>query len=304
MDEKIKEYVFIGYGIGCNYSSVSAQVKEKVQLSFLCDKKWNSSLTMYDNIPVILQSDILKIENAKVIIFPSDIPVKNAIAKELQELGIDYIFVDELLSRRRITGKDIKMEGVDGVWEDQSHNKIYFHSSLPDEIEIYLNGCNSKISFEEGIAVNGLTICMGNEGICKIGANTRVVGTIMYIAYATVSIGKECMFASNVEIRTHDAHPIFDRTTHKRINPPKDVVLHDYVWIGEGAVLLPGAEIGEGSIVGARSVTSSNFGDHVVIVGVPGKVIRENICWSKDSTECMNYSCLEECATDDALRYS
>lgn len=304
MDKKVKEHVYIGYGIGCNYDSISAQVKGKVQLAFLCDKKWDSSVTMYDKIPVISQSHILKIENAKVIIFPSDIPVKNAIAKELQTLGIEYVFVDELLGRRYLTGRDVKKEGKFGVWEDALQNKIYFHESIPDEIVIYLNGADSQIYIEENIVINGFTICMGNKGICKIGANTRIVGATMFVAYASVTVGEDCLFSSSVIVRTHDAHHIFDKNTHKRINSAKNVVLHDHVWIGEGVVLLPGAEIGEGSIVGTRTVTSSAFGDHVIIAGVPGKVIRENVCWSKDSTECADYSCIEECATDDALRYS
>lgn len=298
-----KKTVYIGYGIGCNYDAVSAQIKEKMQISFLCDKKWDSAVDIYDNIPLILKKDIIKIENAKVIIFPSDIPVKNAIAKEMQELGVEYIFVEELLGRRRVTGKDIKIEGVRGFWEDSFHNKVYYDDSLSDEISIYFNGNNSKIYFEENIAVNNLSIIMGEAGMCRIGANTRIVDVTMFIAYASAVIGKDCLFSSSIKLRTHDAHHIFDRNTHERVNVPKDVVLYNHVWVGEGACLLPGANIGEGSVVAAKAVTSSTFGDHVIIAGVPAKVIRENICWSKDSTECTNYLCVEECISDDALRY-
>ena len=208
------------------------------------------------------------------------------------------------MGKRRITGADIKSEGVNGVWEDSFGNKISFHDSLPDEIEIYLNGVDSQLFLEEDIVINRLVICMGNNGICKIGANTRVLEAIMFVSYASMIIGRDCLFSMGVIIRTHDSHHIFDRTTHKRINNPKDVRLHDHVWVGEGVVLLPGAEIGEGSIVGTKAVTSSTFGDHVIVAGAPAKVIRENICWSKAYTDCMNYSCLEECATNDGLRYS
>lgn len=300
---KNSKYIYVGYGIGCNYESVSAQVKEKVQISFLCDRKWDSSVVFYDKIPVISQSDLVNFKNVKVIIFPCDIPVKNAIAKELAELGVNYIFVEELLGRRRITGKDVKAEGINGFWEDTFQNKIYFHDSLPDEIEIYFNGNNSYISFAENININRLSLYMANDGICEIGANTRIVGVVMHIAYAAVIIGRDCLFASGIMIRTHDAHPIFDRNTHKRINVPKNVIIENHVWVGDGVCLLPGANIGEGSIVGTKTVTSSSFSDHVVIAGVPAKVIRENICWSKDSTECINYSHMDECVTDDALKY-
>lgn len=294
---------YIGYGIGCNYEAVSAQIKEKLHLSFLCDKKWDSSVTLYDSIPVIRQSEIAKLENVMVIIFPSDIPIKNAIEKEMQGLGVEFVFVEDLLGNRCIKGKEIKAEGSDGVWEDAWGNKIFYHESIPDDLTICLNGVNSQVVLEEGILINGFCICMGNDGFCKVGANTRVVGVTIFAAYASVIIGEDCLFSSNVTIRTHDAHHIFDRNTHERINKPKDVILHNHVWVGEGACLLPGTNIGEGSIVAAKAVTSSTFGDHVIIAGVPAKVIRENVCWSKDSTECINYSYAEESISGDALKY-
>ena len=299
MDKK-----YIGYGIGCTYDSIAIRVKEKITLSYLCDKKWDTSVKEYDNIPIIAQSDILKIENAQVVIFPTDKPVKESIEKELQALGVDYIFVDDLLERRKITGAEIKAEGQDGVWKDRFHNVICFDESLPDDIVVHLWGINNELHFETNIMINKLNIYLGNDGRCRIGENTRIFEASITISYASLDIGKDCMLSTGITIRTDDLHPIFDRITHERVNMPKDVVLHDHVWVGEGATLLSGANIGEGSVVGARTVTSSSFGDHVIVAGVPGKVIRENICWSKDSTARMNYTCLEECSSDDALRYS
>lgn len=56
-------------------------------------------------------------------------------------------------------------------------------------------------------------------------------------------------------------------------------------------------------MVGTKTVTSSEFGEHLVIAGVPGRVIRENICWSKDCTEYVSYDYLEECVDKKALDY-
>lgn len=104
-------------------------------------------------------------------------------------------------------------------------------------------------------------------------------------------------------MRTHDGHHIFDLSTKKRINLPQDVVIGNQVWIAYGATLLGGAQIGDGSVVGAGSITSSEFGDHTVIAGSPAKIIRENICWSKDSEEKCNHQEFGECFDQTALKY-
>ena len=74
--------------------------------------------------------------------------------------------------------------------------------------------------------------------------------------------------------------------------------------MGYKTFLLAGAHIGTGSIVGAGAVTSSGFGDHVLLAGCPTKVIRENVCWSRDDTAYFQRRCLEECMDQNALKYT
>ncbi len=55
----------------------------------------------------------------------------------------------------------------------------------------------------------------------------------------------------------------------------KPVKIKKGAFIGIGAIILPGVTIGEGSIVGAGAVVTKNVPDHVVVVGVPAKVIKK-----------------------------
>jgi hypothetical protein len=48
---------------------------------------------------------------------------------------------------------------------------------------------------------------------------------------------------------------------------------HD-VWVGHGAVVMPGVRIGTGAVIGARAVVTKDVPDYGVAVGVPAKVIR------------------------------
>lgn len=83
-------------------------------------------------------------------------------------------------------------------------------------------------------------------------------------------------------IRTGDKHPIYDLETGKLINEPQDVVLEEYVWIGRDVMILKGAHIKRGSIVGARSlVTRIDHEENSVLAGVPGKVVKRGIRWER-----------------------
>ncbi len=48
---------------------------------------------------------------------------------------------------------------------------------------------------------------------------------------------------------------------------------HD-VWVGHGAVILPGVSIGTGAIVAAGAVVTKDVGAYEIVGGVPAKVIR------------------------------
>lgn len=54
---------------------------------------------------------------------------------------------------------------------------------------------------------------------------------------------------------------------------PNTVIGND-VWIGDGAVIMPGARIGSGVIVGSRAVVTGRVPDYAVVGGNPARVLR------------------------------
>ena len=52
------------------------------------------------------------------------------------------------------------------------------------------------------------------------------------------------------------------------------VRIEENVWIGAGAILLPGVTIGKNSVIGAGSVVTRDIPENVVAVGVPCRVLR------------------------------
>jgi acetyltransferase-like isoleucine patch superfamily enzyme len=57
--------------------------------------------------------------------------------------------------------------------------------------------------------------------------------------------------------------------------PARPIHIERNVWIGFDACILPGVRIGEGSIVGARSVVSQDVPPFTIVAGNPARVIRE-----------------------------
>lgn len=59
------------------------------------------------------------------------------------------------------------------------------------------------------------------------------------------------------------------------------VVIGDHVWISEGVTCGPGCELGNGAVVGAKSLVSKCYPDRVFLAGCPAKIIRTDISWSR-----------------------
>jgi phosphonate metabolism protein (transferase hexapeptide repeat family) len=105
-------------------------------------------------------------------------------------------------------------------------------------------------------------------------------------------IGKFCSVAANTRINALE-HPLERATTHKVSYRPNEyfrylgvdqsfrerrrrkrvTVGHD-VWIGHGAVILPGVHVGNGAVIGANSVVTRDVPAYAIVAGASAKIIR------------------------------
>ena len=54
------------------------------------------------------------------------------------------------------------------------------------------------------------------------------------------------------------------------------VIMGNNVWIGGGAIILPGVTIGDNVVIGAGSIVTKDIPDNVIAAGNPCRVIRAN----------------------------
>lgn len=104
-------------------------------------------------------------------------------------------------------------------------------------------------------------------------------------------IGKFCQIAAGVEFVMNGAnHQLNAATTYPfytlegwNMAPPPlsalpfkgDTVIGNDVWIGQQATILPGVHVGDGAIIGARSVVSRNVPPYTIVAGNPARIVRQ-----------------------------
>lgn len=133
----------------------------------------------------------------------------------------------------------------------------------------------------------GTMFDVGPHGQVQLGDYALVHGAWI-ICEAAVTIGDHALISWNVVIMDSYRLP-FDRAGRRylleriplglprRITgaiPARPIHIGCNVWIGFDACVLPGVTIGEGSIVGARSVVTEDVAPYTLVAGNPARVIR------------------------------
>ena len=157
------------------------------------------------------------------------------------------------------------------------------HSSqVLENSEISLNCCNSVIYLQGGYANNLIIRVMDDGSDVTIGNKTTINGAELWVTEGMdITIGQDCMFAKNIELRTGDNHAIFQHG--KRVNHGGSISIGHHVWIGANAKIMKGVLIPSGSVIGNSSlVTRSLEEENAIYAGVPAKLIKSDICWYRD----------------------
>lgn len=136
--------------------------------------------------------------------------------------------------------------------------------------------------------------CVLTAGEVFCGADSQIVlhGPVVATRCAvldarnggSIVAGGDQLWASGVYLATDDMHRLFDRATGVRINPfGAHIRLGRHVWLGRDAVVTGHVEIGDGAVVGMRSlVRGQKVSAHTAVAGVPARVVREDVDWSTD----------------------
>ncbi len=162
-----------------------------------------------------------------------------------------------------------------------NHVKLHEQSNLKNSF-IEFKGNNSSFTIGQQTGISG-TFRLGFGCHISIGNNTTSTNAVWVTCaeQTSITIGDDCMFATNNQIRTDDSHAIYDVNTGTRVNPSKDIVIGNHVWVAYGATILGGSRIGNGSVIGAYALVKKAIPNNCVAAGIPAKVLRKDIFWER-----------------------
>jgi acetyltransferase-like isoleucine patch superfamily enzyme len=114
--------------------------------------------------------------------------------------------------------------------------------------------------------IPGENVYLGNH------SNIRAAG-------GNIAIGSNTLIGNNVTIvaSNHGTKLGVLIRLQDWVDGQNGVIIGDDVWIGAGAIILPGVTVGSGSIVAAGSVVVRSVAPNTIVGGIPAKLIRDRV---------------------------
>lgn len=140
-------------------------------------------------------------------------------------------------------------------------------------------GPSSHFALGAGVSLSGNNYlnANGTQGSIAIGERTHVDQFCVLYGQGGLRIGARCAIASGVIVYTqsnqYESAPEVDVIEQPVVYAP--VRIGDDVWIGAGAVILPGVCVGDHAVIGAGAVVRSDVPAWSVVAGVPARFVRD-----------------------------
>jgi len=122
----------------------------------------------------------------------------------------------------------------------------------------------------EGVVLRAPFYCDYGYNI-SVGRNTFMNFNCVILDVLPVHIGEDCQIGPNVQIYTAD-HPLDPQLRRTGLESGRPVSIGNNVWIGGGAIILPGVCIGDDAVVGAGSVVTRDVPAGATVVGNPARI--------------------------------
>jgi maltose O-acetyltransferase len=105
----------------------------------------------------------------------------------------------------------------------------------------------------------------------RAGRNLFVNYNCVFLDVAPIEIGDDVQIAPGVQLLTA-THPLDPAVRRSGLEGGKPIRLGHNVWIGGGAIVLPGVTVGDDAVIGAGSVVTRDVPRGAVVVGSPARM--------------------------------
>jgi acetyltransferase-like isoleucine patch superfamily enzyme len=221
------------------------------------------------------------------------VPLQKLKPRRLMSLFVKK--VREYLLQRKLSNKDsrielekhwlkvkiIKHRNAQFIVKGKLKFSSFFEGNNP--ICIYLAE-NAILQIDGDFSIgNGTQILVNVNGLLKIGGRNSEIESgftcdSKILVNKSVEIGKDFVCGWDVFITDCDWHYVeYDKNV---VPNQADVTIGDHVWVAHGCSILKGTKIGNGSVVGSKSLlTGKTYPANSLLAGTPAKVIKKNCNW-------------------------
>jgi acetyltransferase-like isoleucine patch superfamily enzyme len=153
---------------------------------------------------------------------------------------------------------------------------------------INIGGPSSRIEIGAHSIVEGELLVFAHGGRIRLGEWCFVGARTSIWSGAGITIGNRALIAHGVNIFDNLTHPIDAEARHQHFrairtsgHPAKidlrdePIIVHDDAWIGAGATVLRGVEIGRAAIVAAAAVVTHDVPPYSVVAGNPARIVKQ-----------------------------
>lgn len=176
--------------------------------------------------------------------------------REKMTAGEPYQQYDEELQQRRSVVRK-ELSAINSLSDNKEQNQ---------RLAKLLGDSGNNLWIETGVEFDyGYNIHVGDD----FYANYHLT----LLDTCPITIGNHCYFGPDVGLYT-PVHPLDPDQRKADVEMGKPITIGDNCWLGGHVTVLPGVTLGENVVVGAGSVVTKSFGDNVVIVGNPARVIK------------------------------
>lgn len=159
------------------------------------------------------------------------------------------------------------------------NNILFCDGTIFQDSYLRFGGDNSVVFFEKSKHILKVETKTGFDSTIYFGKDNYINTKIFLYAVErkNIIVGNDCLFSFNVYLYTSDPHLLYD-FYGRRINQSKNILVGDHVWIGQNSLILKGAKLGSGCVVGGNSViTSGPKKSNCIYAGNPGKKVKSDV---------------------------
>lgn len=148
-------------------------------------------------------------------------------------------------------------------------------------LNILLGPGGGTITIDSAGPIN-LAIRMWRNATLSVGAGTTITQGRIICDQADVKIGADGLWSDEIILQSNDQHGIIDLASGAVLNAGRRrVAIGAHVWIGRRAMIMPDVAIGDGSILAAGAILTSDMEPNSVYAGVPARKVRGGASWSR-----------------------